>query len=670
MAIRLMPKRISRVLKVFIANGDLMFKKALMNIIIIVLSIAALVINVTILPSWQERAAPNKETKMRKISFPIHFKLIGFTLALLAASLGFYVYYAVDLFKTDKVAYVFESVSSQNEQVAQGINNKIENAFSMASLLNKAKNSTKLAKEIFDKNPALIGYLEFTGDKLDRSVFSRDLENSARGIDIKAFRSFLKSRLAGDKGMELVEFQEQKFFMTREGSYLSLWEPDFLNKAFPQSSLYHYGLILNAQFSAREKLSEGDSNEIPQELIAAIKEKDKVQQAFVFSALKEEAKEEANEKGKKAGIQDKRIVAMEGLSFGDGVVFTTVNYQKAIQASLRLRDKSLFFGLFTAGISILLVLLFSRFFTRPIEKLFKASQKFSKRDFSHRVELNSKDELGVLGDSFNHMAGEISHYMEEMKEKSRLENELKTAQLVQKSFFPRDSIEGDRLNLKAFYRPATECGGDWWGYLSFGSTETIIMIDVTGHGTAAALVTAVVHNSLTSLKYIGEKDPDFLKSPARVMGFLNESLLSVDVNLFATAFVLSLDNQTRKIRYSNASHNPPYVIPAKEDLGKGDFKPLMDQLGPRLGEEAASEYHDVELEIKSGDKVLLYTDGILELENPSSKAYGTRRFIKKLIEQAKNDVSVIVEKSIEDAFTFAQEIEPKDDMTLICLELK
>lgn len=578
---------------------------------------------------------------MRKIVFPIHFKLIGFTLALMAASLGFYVYYAVDLFKSDKLAYVFETVSSQNEQVGQSLSYKLENAFAATNLLQEAKFSSSMAKEIFKQNPQLLGSLGFKEDALESSIFSKRLE----GVDTEQFRKFLRSKMLGDKGMDVVVFQERSFFLVWNKASLSFWEPGYLSGAFPESALYTYHLLING----KDIMGSGDSA-----LAQTVREKDRIQQTFVFTP----------------SDGSRLIVAIEPLVEGNSVVVTAADYQKAIEASLRLREKSLYFGMFTAGIVIFLVLLFSRFFTRPIDKLFKASQKFTQRDFNYRVKLSTGDELGALGESFNHMAAEIGHYMEEMKEKNRLENELKTAQLVQESFFPKDSISGKNLELQAFYRPASECGGDWWGYLETEENEIVIMIDVTGHGTAAALVTAVVHNSLTALKYIGDKDPAFLSSPARIMGYLNESLLSVDVDLFATAFVMSIEKSGSKIRYCNASHNPPYRIPAKENLQKGDFVPLMESLGARLGESVESTYIDVEFERAAQEKLILYTDGILEMEDPQAKAYGSRKFIKKLIEGFSLAPSDLVSSVIADAFAFVGERDPKDDITLICLELK
>lgn len=618
------PKRMSRVLNVFIAEVDLMFKNARLNIIIIVLTICLLVIN---------------GDQLRKVVFPIHFKLIGFTLALLAASLGFYVAYAVDLFKSDKIAYVFEAVSSQNSQSAQSLSFKFQNAFSVTDILGQSSSSPRLARGVFEKNPFLAGFLEFKDGKVERSVFAGSQETN-----LARFAGLLKGPLkSSPTGMARVKNGEREFIAFWSANAATLWSLGYISSSFPDSALYQYHLILDG------KQVYGPQDAV---VVAALLGKDKIQQVF---AVGEEA--------------EKKIVAMEPLLKGRALAAASADYDKAIAASLDLRNKSLYFGLFVAGIAIFLVLLFSRFFTRPIEALYQASQKFADRDFGHRVRLSAGDELGVLGDSFNRMAGEISHYMEEMKEKNRLENELKTAQLVQESFFPTDALSSENFVLKAYYRPAAECGGDWWGCLEAGGRQALIVADVTGHGTAAALVTAVIHNSLTALKYIAQREPEFLQSPAKIMTFLNDSLLSVESSLFATAFVLCFDEYGRA-KYCNASHNPPYRVPGKAGLSKNDFEPLMEKSGPRLGESSESLYAEVAFVGRPGDKIFLYTDGLLELENGDGKAFGNRRFVKKLIEFAMEDPEHVVSETVKEAFEFAGKNEPGDDITLLCLELR
>ncbi|MFN8369856.1 MAG: HAMP domain-containing protein [Bacteriovoracaceae bacterium] len=78
----------------------------------------------------------------------------------------------------------------------------------------------------------------------------------------------------------------------------------------------------------------------------------------------------------------------------------------------------------------------ARSLTKPIELLFEGTSEVAKGNFEHVTEVNSSDELGVLSDSFNFMNKEIIRYMQEVKEKARMENELAAANLVQSSFFP------------------------------------------------------------------------------------------------------------------------------------------------------------------------------------------------------------------------------------------
>lgn len=580
---------------------------------------------------------------MRKVLFPIHLKLIGFFLALLAGCLGFYVYYATELFKSDKVAYVFESVSSQNAQAAQSLSFKFENAFAAAEILGLSKTSPEISRGVFERNRFLLAYFDFGRDKENRTLWGRPVEDAEElGVPRR-----LASLPAEERGAVKINGQKRSFYLFYHKGRATLWDGEYIRRAFSESPLFGGFLLL------QNKLAAGSP---PEGLVGEIKSRQNIQQAFVYD-------------GGKSG-DGKVIAAIEPVFNGLAVAATSADYAKALQASANLRDRSLYFGLFVAGAAILLILLFGRLFTVPIRQLYQASQRFGDREFDHRAEVGSKDELGALADSFNGMASEISHYLEEMEEKSRLQNELKTAQLVQESFFPRDAIDAECLKLKAFYRPASECGGDWWGFLESGDRECLIALDVTGHGTAAALVAAVAHNSLTALDFIARRDREFLSSPAKIMDYLNQSLLSSSSSLYATAFVLSVDKENKSSFYCNASHNPPYLVPAKTDLSKDDFIPLMDNIGPRLGESSAAKYEDVPLSADKGDKIILYTDGVTELENPEGKSFGTRRFVKNLIGLALEDPGHLVDQTVRELFEFAQEQDPKDDITLICAEMK
>ena len=135
-----------------------------------------------------------------------------------------------------------------------------------------------------------------------------------------------------------------------------------------------------------------------------------------------------------------------------------------------------------------------------LNTLFTATQRIAEGNFETKVEIPSSDEIGALSDSFNFMSDEITRFMGEMKEKARLENEVKVAQLVQSSFFPNDDITIGPVDISAFYQPASECGGDWWGYVEDENVLVLIIADATGHGVPAALLTATANCSINTIK--------------------------------------------------------------------------------------------------------------------------------------------------------------------------
>ena len=575
--------------------------------------------------------------KIRKIILPINIKLTGFVLILTGLALALYVWIALDLFKTDKIAYVFESVEQKNEQMSQSLSYYLNSVELSHKLLSESSYTKDLLEVIFEKNPSLLVYLEYRNGKKYLELKKNDSAESIN-IDVKKI----------NQKFEIVKNKEHRFLVHKISSgqrlSYSITSIDKLMSLIPTSNLYQHHLVLNDEVIIGSEVL--DSN------------------------LSENVSKYSYQTKVLGDVGKRNIVSIYPVLDRQWFLITSIPYDKALSASTTLRNKSLYFGFFVAGIVILSILFFSRFITAPIKKLYLASIELSNKNFSFRTNLKERDEIGVLGDSFNFMAQEIERYMEEMKEKARLENELKTAQLVQKSFFPTDSISGPSLALKAYYKPASECGGDWWGYLKTAQSEIVILLDVTGHGTAAALVTAVTHNALTALEYLIERDDKFAKSPEKIMEYLNKSLCSMDINLNATAFVLVISDG--QITYTNASHNPPYYIQFNEsgNYEKNNFQPLMEAQGVRLGESTKSVYTSSSFTFNDKDNLILYTDGILEAENMNNKAYGTRRFIKSLSENLNLSANEVITKNIETFNDFLDGASPNDDITLINLKLK
>ncbi len=579
------------------------------------------------------------KNEIRRVIFPINLKLTFVVLSITAVSLSSYIWLALDLFKTDKVAYVFEAVEKQNEQISQLIAKSFEEISFAHQLLLEGKDFSKIRSKIFSTNESILGHIEFRKGKNQYSYFKgREIIVPPEVFRTGNIKTGIRGFKLGNKRyfVHFINIGELKSFVIFSSAQIK----DIIS----ESKLYSYKVMLNNEvlIGSRQKFWDGEFDLVGHHF-----------QTFT------------------SDFQGEKYIVSIIPTMGESIVsITGINYNKALAASTKLRNTSLYFGFLVAGIVIILILLFSAVMTKSIKKLYLGSIELAKTNFSYRVKLKQRDEIGVLGDSFNDMAGKIQVYMEEMKEKARLENELNTAKLVQKSFFPTNRIDGKNMALKAYYQPASECGGDWWGYLNIGKVDIVILLDVTGHGTAAALMTAVIHNALTAIKYITEQDPSFAQDSAKIMQFLNDSMCSVDIDLNATAFVAVFE--VGRLNYCNASHNPPYFVKntGSEIYKKNEFVPLMEKIGSRLGENKESQYESVIVDYGPRDYMVLYTDGIVEATNLEGKQFGTRNFIKNL----GGNLSLGFEKSldalIKSFYEFVEGNEPDDDISVLRVDLK
>jgi len=568
-----------------------------------------------------------------------------FFIVILSITISFYVFYAVDLFEKDKSAYVFESVKNQNDQVASSLEVEIQNSFRNLEFIRELNYNKTALKALFEQNPSFRAFIEFDSQKIINQVVAAEL----KPLEVKKLKDkLLKLNLKSDYGF--INFNNEfGLWKKTKNSYSALFlQKDYFKKYLKESNLYQYYIydhnkqedFFNASDSLITDLVKDDSNILMKKGTFVANTND---QRYIVSYFE----------------------VIRGLSF-----YTIVSENKAYEASAVLKKKSIYYGIFVLAITIILVMFFAKLFTTPIEKLFKASKKYSENDFSYKIDLKNKDELGVLADSFNQMSDSIITYMDEMQEKTRLENELQTAKLVQKSFFPLNKVENQAYSLSAYYQPATECGGDWWGQFEIDDKIVVIIIDATGHGTPAALVTAITYNCLSVIQDKAKEDKSFLNDPVGVMKLINNSICNIHNDMLATGFVFIYDSQSRTLQYSNASHNAPFILENKSDLDKNDIVPLVDSIGKRFGEDKDEVYSYQTLKIENPSKILLYTDGLIEGENPEKKAWGKRNFIKSILKSHTKNISEFLEDISQDAFEFYQEKKPDDDITLVGLDIK
>ncbi|MBL7663528.1 MAG: SpoIIE family protein phosphatase [Bacteriovoracaceae bacterium] len=365
------------------------------------------------------------------------------------------------------------------------------------------------------------------------------------------------------------------------------------------------------------------------------------------------------------------LLSFKKNNFFNFTVFAQIPETTAFSATQYLINKSLWFGIFILSLGIMVAIIFSRKLTKDLAKLHVATEKVAEGSFETQVEVHSRDEVGALADSFNYMGKEIVRYIGEMKEKARMENEIEVAKLVQKAFFPKDEINLNHAEIAAFYTPATECGGDWWSHIDLGDKLVLFMVDATGHGVPAALLTATANCCAQNLKTLSETTPEIVRNPESILKFMNTAVASVGGQILMTAFVAVYDYQTKKLSYANASHNPPLLYQYQDaEADKSHLVPLMDSNGERLGHNAQAQYQKAEQQLKTGDVLLLFTDGLIESTNKEGKDWGQRRFIKSFLSYAKSSARDIRSGVIKDANDFFQGQPYNDDITLVAIKIK
>ena len=129
--------------------------------------------------------------------------------------------------------------------------------------------------------------------------------------------------------------------------------------------------------------------------------------------------------------------------------------------------------------------------TGSVHELFVGTEHVRRGEFSHRIRIRTRDQLGELGESFNAMTSSVKDALQQAAEKKRLEEELRIARDIQMSLLPRDMITIPGLAVTAVCRPAREVGGDYYDFIRLGERRLgVLVADVSGKGTSAAFYMA------------------------------------------------------------------------------------------------------------------------------------------------------------------------------------
>lgn len=328
---------------------------------------------------------------------------------------------------------------------------------------------------------------------------------------------------------------------------------------------------------------------------------------------------------------------------------------------LGLRLIALFFlliELIALGIGVVL----TRAITRTISDLYRATEYVREGNFTHRVRVARKDQLGVLGESFNSMTSSITRLIEEQKNLQKLENEINIASEVQNQLFPLCMPKMSDIELDAICRAARRVSGDYYDFIQLTETHIALAIaDISGKGISAALLMASLQAALRSqLLTPGAEN----MSTAELVTRLNKHLVrNTGDDRFATFFVAIFDSATRKLRYTNAGHLPGFCISAGKPIRMCDG-------GIVLGIVEDYPYQQGEIDVPPDAVIIGYSDGLVEPENAYGEEFGVNR-----LEGVAQRVRLAPARKIAESLMAAAEEwsgspERADDMTVFVAKIK
>jgi sigma-B regulation protein RsbU (phosphoserine phosphatase) len=238
---------------------------------------------------------------------------------------------------------------------------------------------------------------------------------------------------------------------------------------------------------------------------------------------------------------------------------------------------------------------------------------------------------------------------------SSIQQELDIARRIQMSILPAGSPNSEDFCVATRYRAMTSVAGDFYEFLQ---TEDgglgLLVADVSGHGVPAALIASMVKVAVQSQRHMQD-------DPASLLAAVNQALCGNAQNQFVTAAYVYLDAKSGELRYAGAGH-PPLLLLREGEVIQIEENGLVMALMP------SATYTSRMVELRRGDRILLYTDGILEPTNASEEEFGYERVIGLLKESARHSAEQAAD-AILGAVT-AWSASQQDDLTIMICDYK
>ena len=356
-------------------------------------------------------------------------------------------------------------------------------------------------------------------------------------------------------------------------------------------------------------------------------------------------------------------IGEEGGELRGGAILVTLptdHVQAAIQNRIRL-------AMVVSGLVLLLGSMIAIFgaktISRPIVELTQMTRRIAGGDFTQRIAISAKNEIGALAASFNEMTRRLNESIEHLKQttaaKERIESELQIAHEIQMSMVPKifpPFPDRSEFDIFAALVPAKEVGGDLYDFFFIDDDHLCFAVgDVSGKGVPASLFMAVTKTLFRATAGNGG-------TPGEILARLNTDICRDNEScMFVTFFCGILNIRTGQVDYSNGGHNLPYY------LYRGGVSPMENFGGISLGLMEPSPYASGRMVLRPGEALLLYTDGVTEAMDLNGTLYSDERLEQFLGTNRGPTPRQVIGDLISDVRRFAGAAPQSDDITVLAL---
>jgi sigma-B regulation protein RsbU (phosphoserine phosphatase) len=272
------------------------------------------------------------------------------------------------------------------------------------------------------------------------------------------------------------------------------------------------------------------------------------------------------------------------------------------------------------------------------------------------VDAFCSDQLRLLQGLCSHVAVAVHNarrFGDERAQRQRMTREAEEAHAIQQALFPRSSPLIPGVRVSGLSIAAGSVGGDWYDFIPLNDGRWgLVLADVSGKGTAAALLMSATRGMLRSLAQTGN-------GPAEVLTRLNNMMIEdFPSGRFVTMVYAELDPHRRTLRIANAGHLPPLLV------DPAGYRWIDHEHGLPLGI-SFSKFSETEIPLPENSRIAIYSDGITEAEIHSGEDYGAERLLKQM-----QSPEITVDSLLADVSKFTNGTGLRDDATVILVNAR